>query len=154
MPSLFVPNIALFPTYLSFFTAERLVFWKFSHCAHNYRFRQQIKLIYKLFALRLSKNTVHNYHICLFLFNVDYMHILNPNQGLRWASPMSPSAIFNFIWRQNTVLGDFFGDNILFIKNYFVLLSINGAGKKHRLLERASWWQIIKTGNKSVTSDC
>jgi hypothetical protein len=46
------------------------------------------------------------------------------------------SAIFNFIWRQNTALGDFFGDNILFIKNYFVLLSINGAGKKHRLLER------------------
>ena len=61
---------------------------------------------------------------------------------------------FNFIWRQNTALGDFFGDNILFIKNYFVLLSINGAGKKHRLLERASWWQIIKTGNKSITSDC
>jgi hypothetical protein len=22
-------------------------------------------------------------------------------------------AIFNFIWRQNTALGDFFGDNIL-----------------------------------------
>jgi hypothetical protein len=35
-------------------------------------------------------------------------------------------------------LGDFFGVNILFIKNYFVLLSINSAGKKHRLLERAS----------------
>jgi hypothetical protein len=47
-------------------------------------------------------------------------------------------AIFNFIWRQNTTLGDFFGDNILLIKNYFVQLSINGAGKKHRLLERAS----------------
>jgi hypothetical protein len=46
---------------------------------------------------------------------------------------MSPFAIFNFIWRQNTALGD----NILLIKNYFVLLSINGAGKKHRLLERA-----------------
>jgi hypothetical protein len=59
-------------------------------------------------------------------------------QGSRWASPMSPFAIFNFIWQQNTALGDFFGDNILFIKNYFVLLSINGAGKKHRLLERAS----------------
>jgi hypothetical protein len=59
-------------------------------------------------------------------------------QGSRWASPMSPFAIFNFIWRQNTALGDFFGDNILFIKNYFGLLSINGAGKKHRLLERAS----------------
>ena len=42
------------------------------------------------------------------------------------------------IWRQNTALGDLFGDNILFIKNYFVLLSINGTGKKHRLLERAS----------------
>jgi hypothetical protein len=50
---------------------------------------------------------------------------------------ISPFAIFNFIWRQNTALGDFFGDNILFIQNYFVLLSINGAGKKHRLLERA-----------------
>jgi hypothetical protein len=51
---------------------------------------------------------------------------------------MSPLAIFNFIWRQNSALVDFFGD-ILFIKNYFVLLSINGAGKKHRLLvERAS----------------
>jgi hypothetical protein len=46
-------------------------------------------------------------------------------QGSRWVSPMSPIAIFNFIWRQNTALGDFFGDNILFIKNYFVLLSIN-----------------------------
>jgi hypothetical protein len=54
------------------------------------------------------------------------------SQGSRWASPMSPFAIFNFIWRQNTALGDFFGDNILFIKNYFGLLSINGAGKKHR----------------------
>jgi hypothetical protein len=75
-------------------------------------------------------------------------------QGSRWASPMSPFAIFNFIWRQNTALGDFFGDNILFIKNYFVLLSINGAGKKHRLLECASRWQIIKTGNKSITCDC
>jgi hypothetical protein len=51
---------------------------------------------------------------------------------------MSAFAIFNFIWRQNTTLGDFFGDNILLIKNYFVQLSINGAGKKHRLLERAS----------------
>jgi hypothetical protein len=51
---------------------------------------------------------------------------------------MSPFAIFNFIWRQNTALDDFFGDNILLIKNYFVLLSINGTGKKHRLLERAS----------------
>jgi hypothetical protein len=50
---------------------------------------------------------------------------------------MSPFAIFNFIWRQNTALGDFWGD-ILFIKNYFVLLSINCAGKKHHLLERAS----------------
>jgi hypothetical protein len=59
-------------------------------------------------------------------------------QGSRWASLMSPFAIFNFIWRQNTALGDFFGDNILFIKNYFVLLSINGAGKKHLLLECAS----------------
>jgi hypothetical protein len=58
-------------------------------------------------------------------------------QGSRWASPMSPFAIFNFIWRQNTALGDLFGDNILFNKNYFVLLSINGAGKKHRLLEHA-----------------
>ena len=75
-------------------------------------------------------------------------------QGSRWASPMSPFANFNFIWRQNTTLGDFFGDNILLIKNYFVQLSINGAGKKHRLLERASRWQIIKTGNKSITSDC
>jgi uncharacterized membrane protein len=37
---------------------------------------------------------------------------------------MSPFAIFNFIWRQNTAHGDFFGDNILFIKNYFVLLAI------------------------------
>jgi hypothetical protein len=43
-------------------------------------------------------------------------------QGSRWASPMSPFAIFNFIWRQNTALGDFLGDNILFIKNYFGLL--------------------------------
>jgi hypothetical protein len=51
---------------------------------------------------------------------------------------MSPFAIFNFIWRQNTALGDFFGDNILFIKNYFGLLSINGAGKKHRLLKIAN----------------
>ena len=25
-------------------------------------------------------NTVHKYHICLFLFNVDYTHILNPNE--------------------------------------------------------------------------
>ena len=41
MHSLFVPNIALFPTYLSF------VFFKFSHCAHNFRFRQQIKLTNK-----------------------------------------------------------------------------------------------------------
>jgi hypothetical protein len=41
---------------------------------------------------------------------------------------MSPFAIFYFIWRQNTALGDLFGDNILFNKNYFVLLSINGAG--------------------------
>ena len=80
--------------------------------------------------------------------------ITNQIQGSRWALPMSPFAIFNFIWRQNTALGDFFGDNILFIKNYFVLLSISGAGKKHRLLERASRWQIIKTGNKSITSDC
>jgi hypothetical protein len=64
--------------------------------------------------------------------------ILFQNQGSRWASPMSPFAIFNFIWRQNTALDDFFGDNILFIKNYFVLLSINGEGKKHRVLERAS----------------
>jgi hypothetical protein len=39
-------------------------------------------------------------------------------QGSRWASLMSPFAIFNFIWLQNTALGDFFGDNILFIKNY------------------------------------
>jgi hypothetical protein len=67
---------------------------------------------------------------------------------------MSPFLIFNFIWRQNTALGDFVGDNILFIKNHFVLLSINGTGKKHRLLERASRYQIIKTGNKSITSDC
>jgi hypothetical protein len=51
---------------------------------------------------------------------------------------LAPFAIFNFIWRQNTALDDFFGDNILFIKNYFVLLSINGEGKKHRVLERAS----------------
>ena len=40
------------------------------------------------------------------------------DQGSRWASPMSPFAIFNFIWRQNTALGDLFGDNILFNKNY------------------------------------
>jgi hypothetical protein len=64
----------------------------------------------------------------------DKLHVhgkrLSVMQGSRWASPMSPFAIFDFIWRQNTTLGDFFGDNILFIKNCFVLLSINGAGKK------------------------
>jgi hypothetical protein len=32
----------------------------------------------------------------------------------------------------------FLATTFFFIKNYFVLLSINGAGKKHRLLERAS----------------
>jgi hypothetical protein len=37
-------------------------------------------------------------------------------QGSRWASPMSPFAIFNFIWRQNTALGDFFGDNIFLVE--------------------------------------
>jgi hypothetical protein len=57
-------------------------------------------------------------------------------QGSRWASPMSPFLIS--FGRQNTALDDFFGHNILFIKNYFVLLSINGAGKKHRLIECAS----------------
>jgi hypothetical protein len=65
---------------------------------------------------------------------------------------MSPFAIFNFIWRQNTAHGDFFGDNILFIKNYFVLLSINSAGKKHRLLERASYFCSLQQKKICPTS--
>ena len=95
------------------------------------------------------------YHLTICLYSsINRLPITPLMQGSRWASPMSPFAIFNFIWWQNTALGDFFGDNILFITIYFILLSINGAGKKHRLLEHASWWQIIKTSNKSITSDC
>jgi hypothetical protein len=53
MHSLFAPNIALLPTYVSFFTAGKtFVFLKFSHCAYYFRFRQQIKLTIQLFKKR------------------------------------------------------------------------------------------------------
>ena len=107
---------------------------KQSNFCHSKKFLFVVKAAIVLFVKysALSLNSAFDLLVTLFLCSIMLW------QGSRWASPMSPFAIFNFIWQQNTALGDFFGDNILFIKNYFVLLSINGAGKKHRLLERAS----------------
>jgi hypothetical protein len=60
-------------------------------------------------------------------------------QGSRWASPMSPFAIFNFIWRQNTALGDFFGDNILFINQ-----RLSRACIVHLVIKKTNW-SYVKT---------
>jgi hypothetical protein len=63
-----------------------------------------------------SKITVNILQEVLYTINSK----ITVNQGSRWASPMSPFAIFNFNWRQNMALGD----NIFIIKNY--LDSIKG----------------------------